>query len=260
MRELISAAADAIVSSRRPILVVLGAVMLPALLLEKIPETVGGPTLLLGDLGAALDAVAATLLVALCLAGLRGSSQTTVGARSVLSATVRAVIALVIAYAPVLPIALIALEAMRSQPVVLRDLAFDAVLAPWFWVIAPVLLATPVCLNERGGPVWALKRAWSLSSPRRKQVRLLLMVVWIAGGALGLLRLLPGPLTLATLITTPAVAVAQAALVAVLYVRLREEEPVAPRDTVPVRSPLVAAQGTFRDDPRRRANSGRRRK
>jgi hypothetical protein len=253
---LISAAAGLIAAKRRAVLVVLGAVLLPGVLLEKIHSSVGGPTLLFGDLGAVLYAVATTLLVAVFLAGLRTSESTRIEVRLVLTATIRAWIAIFIAEAPILPIALIVLGAVGSQPVVLRDLAFDAVLTPWFVVIAPALLATPVCLSERGGPWWSLKRAWSLSRPRRGQLRLLLLGLSIAGDALAMLIHLPGPLPLATLITGPAIAVAQAALLAILYVRLVAEEPAA-RAQLAVRSREQAAAGTFRASNRR--NTGPRR-
>jgi hypothetical protein len=256
VRELIAAAAELIVARRRPVLVVLGAVMLPAMLLEKVPPTVGGPADVLGSV---IYLVATTLLVAVFLAGLRGLGPKTIDAGSVLTATIRAFVAFVIAEVPILPIMLFVLGVMRSQPAVVRDLALDAVVAPWFAVIAPVLLATPVCLSERGGPWWSLKRAWSLSRPRRGQVRLLLMGLELTGLALGLLTHLPGPLSLATLITAPAIAVAQAALLAVLYVRLVAEEPPAPA-LLPVRSRQQAAAGTFRTTNRRNAAPRRNRR
>jgi hypothetical protein len=253
VRELISASADLVAARRRAVALVVIALVVPAELLERVPSTVG---LSVSFVGTVLSELAATLLVAVFLTSLRGLGPTNVGAGTVVGATVRAFIAFAIAELPILPIGLFVVETMRSQTTLLRDVAFDAVLTPWFVVIAPALLATPVCLSERGGPLWSLKRAWSLSSTRRGQVRLLLTSLWLSSAALVFLGHLPGPLSLAPLIATPIIAVAQAALLAALYVRLVAEG--APALTaVTVRSRQEAAAGTFGTADHR--NAGRRR-
>jgi hypothetical protein len=88
--------------------------------------------------------------------------------------------------------------------------------------LAPLSLVVPVCLNEDGGSMWALGRAWAMSRPSRAQMRILLGGLTVLENALTWLVRATGSGTalMAAVIALSTVgAVLSAGLLAVFYHR-----------------------------------------
>jgi hypothetical protein len=93
---------------------------------------------------------------------------------------------------------------------------------------APLSLVVPVCLNEHGGPWWALNRAWAISRPRRWQARLLLggWLILTFGASWVLHGFGPAVApSVALIVLNVAITVVAAGFLAVLYERLTREPP-----------------------------------
>jgi hypothetical protein len=82
---------------------------------------------------------------------------------------------------------LVVLSALHAPASIGLVEALALLVSVWF---APLGLVVPVCLTEKGGPFWALGRAWALSRPLRGQMRLTiggLSVIGFAATAVGLI-------------------------------------------------------------------------
>ena len=233
--------------------------LLPAELLSRAPvfHLWGLP-----DIGDLLTLVSTVALVAVFLADLQDRPLKSITLSAIIRASLGSLECLFIVYLLLLLLALPAVAAASLAPPSL-DRSIDPA-ARALLVVAGVFpgvvfaLLIPVRVGEHGGPIWALKRAWSLSVPRRVQVWLLMGGLWVASVAYGQLSHAPGLAPLAILIFCSLVyAVLEAALVSVFYERLVSEEPPAPV-VAAVRSRALAAEGTFRSANGRRARPHRR--
>jgi hypothetical protein len=260
VRELLAAAAGLISRRRGIVLVIAVGALLPAELLARTPASQFGALTYIG--GVALNVIA-VVLVAVLLADLQGRPLTSITLSGILGASVRSFGALLIAACLLLllavPIVLAVRLALPSLSLPRDSAGWGVLSAAVLVVFAPVELVVPVCLRERGGPWWSLKRAWSLSRPRRLQIWALLGGLAVLAAAYGQLSHVPGLAPLAALIACSIVsAVLQAALVAVIYVRLVAEEPPPPV-VATVRSRARAAEGTFRSPKSHRTKQHARR-
>ena len=250
MREILSATGAVLARRRLPIVVVAILVALPAAILPRL----SGSALLLSVVGGVLSFVATTTFVLILLRDLQSAP---LAYRSIIptvaGATLRIMAAAVILGA-LLVLALIVPVAVATQAInhVSAGFVLEVLLLPIEFLAAPLYLFIPVCLNETGGPWWAVKRAWALSGPGRSQVRLLIGGLLVSNDVLSwLLRSSPAfVLILAGLLLSVANAVLQAGLLAVLYRRLTEAEaalaPRRPPQPIAVLEPeglLVAPMG-----------------
>lgn len=258
MREMLAAGAGLVSRRRGAVLVVAVTVLLPAQVLSRAP--VWG----FGLIGSWILLMANVALVAILLADLQHRSLKSITLRAITGASLRLFAAYLIAVFFLLLLALtIAIGIKLGRPSLgssVGPASADLLAAAMSFLLVPFSLLTPVCLREHGGPWWSLKRALSLSRPRRGQIWLLLGGLWIAQLAYLQLRHVPGLAPLAALIACSVLyAVLQAILISVFYARLISEEPAAPQP-VGVRSRAVAAEGTFRESKSHRTKQRPRRR
>jgi RDD family len=224
VREILSATGAVLARRRLPILVVAISVALPAAILLRV----SGSALLLSVVGDVLSLVATTTFVLILLRDLQSAP---LAYRSIIptvaGATLRIVAAAVILGA-LLVLALIVPFAAATQTLNRSSAGFvlEVLLLPIEFLAAPLYLFIPVCVNETGGPWWAIKRAWALSGPGRSQVLMLIGGLLVSTDVLSwLLRSSPASVAiLAALLLSVANAVLQAGLLAVLYSQLTKAE------------------------------------
>jgi hypothetical protein len=257
LREILAAGAGVVSRRCGAVLVVAVAVLLPAQVLSRAP--VWGFSLV----WAWILLMANVALVAILLADLQHRPLKSITLRAITGASLRLLAAYLIAAFFLSLLALTIAIGIKLGPPSLGSsigpASADLLGAAMSFLLVPFSLLTPVCLREHGGPWWSLKRAWSLSRPRRGQIWLLLGGLWIAQLAYLQLRHVPGLAPLAALIACSVLyAVLQTILISVFYVRLVGEEPPPPA-VATARSPARAAQGTFRPSRNRRTKQRPRR-
>jgi hypothetical protein len=229
MRELVLATASVLMRRLGYVLIVVILIELPGEILiqsagASASRSLGGEVLTL--------AASVTMVLVLLRALQSRSLPLTSIVPGVLGATLRTIAAALILAIPLGVGVIVAASLILSfAPSTTAVTAIDVLTVVVSVLAAPFSLVVPVCLNENGGPVWALRRAWAISRPRRMQM-------WILLGGLTLLTYASAWLVSGDASAQPSadligvsigaallVAVLSAGLLAVFYQALTAQDP-----------------------------------